>query len=195
VYGVRGRWIHCQPTSTKSLRILRRWLRTHDRWHYCHPTSGGGPRSRCPTRPKTQHEAAHCESDVIMLLYQLRQLRQLSRPVGQELVAQLVHPFVVSKLDLENTVLANVGDHTASMRSERSSAADYQHTDERTRDTSSEAAPLVARRPSSGLQIVHHHDALNPHRSASDVFFRHGACRRRQPDEVRSAIRRHLSIH
>jgi len=48
------------------------------------------------------------------------------------------------------------------------------YTDERTRDTSSEAAPLVARRPSSGFQIVHH-DALNPHRSVSDGFFRHGA--------------------
>jgi len=64
---------------------------------------------------------------------------------------------------------AKVGDHAASTRSERSSEADSQTTDERTRDTSSEAAPMVARRPSSGLQIVHY-DALNPHRSVSDVL-------------------------
>jgi len=89
---------------------------------------------------------------------------------------------------------AKLGDQAASTRSERSSAADSQPTDERACDTSSEAAPLVARRPLSGLQIVHH-DALDPHRSVSDVFFRHGVCCRRQPDEVRSAIRRHRSIH
>ena len=61
-------------------------------------------------------------------------------------------------------------------------------------DTSSEAAPLVTRRPSGGFQTVHH-DALNSHWTVSDVFCRHGACRRRQPHEVRSAIRRHRSVH
>jgi len=89
---------------------------------------------------------------------------------------------------------AKVGDHAASTRSERSSAVDSRPTDERTRDTSSEAAPLVTRRPSSGLQIEHH-DALNPHWSVSNVFFQNIACRRRHPDEVRSATRRHRSIH
>jgi len=62
--------------------------------------------------------------------------------------------------------------------------ADSRPTDERTRDTNSEAAPLVARRPSSGLQVVHHGDVLNPHRSVSNVFFQHGACRHRQPDPL-----------
>ena len=89
---------------------------------------------------------------------------------------------------------AKVSHHAATTRSERSGAADSRFTDERTRDTSSEAAPLATRWPSSGLQTLHH-DALNAHRSVSDVSCWHGVCRRRQPDEVRSAIRRHRSIH
>jgi len=50
--------------------------------------------------------------------YQLRQIRH-----GQELVAHLVHSFVLSRLDYGNSVLAKVGDHAASTRSERCSAA------------------------------------------------------------------------
>jgi len=42
--------------------------------------------------------------------------------------------FVLSRLDYGNSVLAEVGDHAASTRSERSSAADSQPTDERTRE-------------------------------------------------------------
>jgi len=130
--------------------------------------------------------------------YQLRQLRQIRRPVGQELVAQLVHSFVLSrpKLDYSNSVLTGLPKSTIMplQHVQKAGARLIRPTDERARDASSEAAPLLARRPSSGLQIVHH-DALNPDRSVSDVFFRHGACRRRQPDEVRSAIRRHRSIH
>jgi len=138
----------------------------------------------------TQHIAKKTSS----CFCQLRQLRQTpSCPVGQELVAQMVNSFVLSR-QFSFSLSAKVGDHAAATRSEHSSAVDSRPTDERTRDTSSEAAPLVTRRPSSGLQIEHH-DALNPHRSVSNVFFRHGACRRRQPDEVRSVIRRHRSIH
>ena len=40
--------------------------------------------------------------------YQLRQLRQIRRPVGQELVAQLVHSFVLSRLDYGNSFLAGL---------------------------------------------------------------------------------------
>ena len=40
--------------------------------------------------------------------YQLRRLRQIRRPVGQELVAQLVHSFVLSRLDYGNSVLAGL---------------------------------------------------------------------------------------
>jgi len=69
-----------------------------------------------------------------------------------------------SSLDLSSAYRlsrsAKVSDHAASKRSESSSAADSRPTDERTRDNSSEAAPLIARRPSSGLQIVHPTRAL-----------------------------------
>ena len=40
--------------------------------------------------------------------YQLRRLRQIRRPVGQELVAQLAHSFVLSRLDYGNSVLAGL---------------------------------------------------------------------------------------
>jgi len=114
------------------------------------------------------------------------------RPVGQELVAQLEHSFVLSRLDYGNSVLASLAKSAIMSLQRVQNAAARLILDLRMNEH--KAAPLVARRPSSGLQIVHH-DALNPHRSVFDVFFQHGACRRRQPDEVRSAIRRHLSIH
>ena len=62
-------------------------------------------------------------------LYQLRRLRQICRPVSQELVAQLVHSFVLSRLDswqLSTRRIAKVNYHAASTRSERSPAADSQ---------------------------------------------------------------------
>jgi len=40
--------------------------------------------------------------------YQLRRLRQIRRPVGQLLVAQLVHSFVLSRLNHGNSVLAGL---------------------------------------------------------------------------------------
>ena len=40
--------------------------------------------------------------------YQLRRLRQIRRPVSQKLVAQLVHSFVLSRLDYRNSVLAGL---------------------------------------------------------------------------------------
>ena len=40
--------------------------------------------------------------------YQLRRLRQIRRPVGKELVAQLVHSFVLSRIDYGNSVLAGL---------------------------------------------------------------------------------------
>jgi len=44
--------------------------------------------------------------------YQLRRLRQLRRLVGQELTTQLVHAFVLSKLDYGNAVLAGLPQST-----------------------------------------------------------------------------------
>src|SRR5208282_3185042 len=41
-------------------------------------------------------------------IYQLRRLRQIRRLVGQELTAQLVHAFVLSRLDYGNSVLAGL---------------------------------------------------------------------------------------
>ena len=40
--------------------------------------------------------------------YQLRQLRQVHRLVGQEITAQLVHAFVLSRVDYGNSVLAGL---------------------------------------------------------------------------------------
>jgi len=59
----------------------------------------------------------------------MRRLRQIRRPVGQELVAQLVNSFVLSRLDYGRS--SKVGDHAVSKRLERSSAADSRPTDER----------------------------------------------------------------
>jgi len=50
----------------------------------------------------TQHIAKVTSS----CFYQLRRLRQIHRTVGQELVAQLVHSFVLSRLDYGNSVSA-----------------------------------------------------------------------------------------
>jgi len=66
---------------------------------------------------------------------QLRRLSQIRRPVGQELVAQLVQSFILSRLDYSIQQLsfnryAKFGDHAALRRSERSSAADSRPTDE-----------------------------------------------------------------
>jgi len=40
--------------------------------------------------------------------YQLRRLRQIRRPVGQELVVQLVHSFILSRRDCGNSVLVGL---------------------------------------------------------------------------------------
>ena len=40
--------------------------------------------------------------------YQLRRLREIRRPVDQELVAQLVHSFALSRLDYGYSVLAGM---------------------------------------------------------------------------------------
>ena len=50
----------------------------------------------------------HIASVTSSCFYQLRRLRQIRRPVGQELVAQLVHSFVLSRLDYGNSVLAGL---------------------------------------------------------------------------------------
>jgi Reverse transcriptase (RNA-dependent DNA polymerase) len=52
----------------------------------------------------TQHIARVTSS----CFYQLRRLRQIRRPIGQELVAQLVHLFVLSRLDYRNSILAGL---------------------------------------------------------------------------------------
>jgi hypothetical protein len=52
----------------------------------------------------TQHIARVTSS----CFYQLGRLHQIRRPVGQELVAQLVHSFVLSRLDYGNSVLVGL---------------------------------------------------------------------------------------
>jgi hypothetical protein len=51
----------------------------------------------------TQHIAKVTSS----CFYQLRRLRQIRRPVGLELIIQLAHSFVLSRLDYGNSVLAS----------------------------------------------------------------------------------------
>jgi len=164
--------------------LVKTNLSTWSRRQY--PNSGSGTRSRSPTRPRTPHDSTHHESDVVILLATASTPSDTSssRPgTRRRSAGPLVRSFEAWLWQLSYSRSTEVGDHAASTRSERSSAADSRLTDERTRDTSSEVALLVARRPSSGLQTVHH-DALNPHRLVSDVLSWHGACRRRQPDEV-----------
>jgi hypothetical protein len=50
----------------------------------------------------TQHIARVTSS----CFYQLRWLRRIRRPIGQELVAQLVHLFVLSRLDYGNSAIS-----------------------------------------------------------------------------------------
>jgi len=50
----------------------------------------------------------HIAKVTSLCFYLLCRLRQIRRPVGQELVAQLVHSFVLSRLDYGNSVLAGL---------------------------------------------------------------------------------------
>ena len=68
---------------------------------------------------QTLNMTQHIAKVTLSSFYLLRRLRQIRRPVGQELVAQLVHSFVLSKIDYCNSI--EVNRHAASMRSERSS--------------------------------------------------------------------------
>jgi len=88
---------------------------------------------------------------------QLRRLRQIRRPVGQELIAQLVHSFIFSRLDYSNSVLAGLPKSAIMPLQRVQNAAARLILDLRMNEHVTPA--LVARRPSSGLQIVHH-DAL-----------------------------------
>ena len=47
----------------------------------------------------------HIDKVTSSSFYQLRRLRRMRRPVGKELVTQLVHSFVLSRLDYGNSVL------------------------------------------------------------------------------------------
>jgi len=92
----------------------------------------------------TQHIAKVTSS----CFHQVRRLRQIRRAVGQALVAQLVHSFVLSRLNYSKSVLA-ILPKSAIMQLQRVQNAAAQlildrPTDERIRDTY-EAAPLFAR--------------------------------------------------
>jgi len=68
----------------------------------------------------------------------------------------LVRSFEAWLRNLSFSRSAKFDDNVASTRSKHSSAADSRPADERTRDTSSEAAPLVARRVDFKLSTVMH---------------------------------------
>jgi len=51
---------------------------------------------------------AHVSKVASSCFYQLRRLRQIRRLVGQEVTAQLVSAFILSRLDYCNSVLAGL---------------------------------------------------------------------------------------
>jgi len=126
--------------------------------------------------------------------YQLRRLRQIRRPVRQELIAQLAHSFILSRLDYNNLVLADLPKLAIMLLQCVQNAAARLILDLPMNEHVTPAPRQLHWLPIYRRVKIVHHDALNPHRSVSDVFFRHGACSRRQPDEVHSAIRQHRSI-
>jgi len=104
---------------------------------------GGGPRSRFPIRPRTQHDSTHRENKVIIFLSTASTPSDTSscRTGTRRSAGALVRSFKAWLRQFSFSRSAKVGDHPASMRSDRSSVADSRHTDERARDTSSEATP------------------------------------------------------
>jgi len=74
------------------------------------------------------------ESDVVMFLPTVSTPSDIRRPVSQELVAQLVHSFVLSRLDYGNSVLVGLPKSAIMPLQRVQSAADSRPTDERTRD-------------------------------------------------------------
>jgi hypothetical protein len=89
----------------------------------------------------TQHIARVTSS----CFYQLRRLRQIRRPVTRRSAGSLVRSTEARLRQLSSCRSAKVSHLAAATRSECSSEAGSRLTDERTRDTSPEAAPLVAR--------------------------------------------------
>jgi len=85
-----------------------------------------------------------------------------SRPGTRRSSGSLVHSFEAWLRQFSFSRFAKVGDHPSSTCSECSSVADFRLTDERTRDTSSEAAPVCD--PPTPLNILSRVVAL---RSAS----------------------------
>jgi len=71
-------------------------------------TGRGGLRSWCSSRPRPQHNnSTHRESDVI-ILQPTASTQSDTSSCRTRLVAQLVHSFVLSRLDYGNSVLASL---------------------------------------------------------------------------------------
>jgi len=143
----------------------------------------------------TQHIAKVTSS----CFYQLCRLRQIRRPVRQELVAQMVRSFVLLMLDYGNSVLAGLQKSAITPLQRVQSVAARLILNLRI-DDSKRARDTAALKQLHWLPVDHLVGfklctMINPHQSVSDVFFRHGVCRRCQPDEVQSAIRQHSSIN
>jgi len=124
--------------------------------------------------------------------YQLRRLRQVRRLVGQEITAQLVHAFVLSRVYYGNSVLAGLPKSTIAplqrtTSTERRCSTRARPKNARSRDTGTTATPLASCAPARRLQTVYI-DARRTHRTVSDVPCRYSPRRRRQSNTNRAAF-------
>ena len=76
--------------------------------------------------------------------YQLRRLRQVRRLLGQEITDQLVHAFVLSRVDYGNSVLTGLVDHcVVTTSTERRHSTCARPKNARSRNTGTTATPLL----------------------------------------------------
>jgi hypothetical protein len=119
--------------------------------------------------------------------YQLLLLWQVRRLVGQEITAQLVHAFVLSRVDYGNSVLAGLPKSTIAPLQRVQNAAARLVVDLKMRDHVTPALRPCA--PARRLQTVYI-DArrTRTHRTVSDVPCRYNPRRRRQSNSNRAAF-------
>jgi len=79
-----------------------------DRWRYSVIQPAAAVRDLGVLLDQELSMTEHTARVMSSCFYQMHRLRQIGRPVGQELVAQLVHSFVLSRLDYGNSVLAGL---------------------------------------------------------------------------------------
>ena len=131
--------------------------------------------SRRLARSGTQHDSTHRKSDIIMLLPTASTLSNTSSS-GQVAccsAGSLVRSIEAGLWQLSSSRVAKVSSHATSTRPKRSRAADPWFMNERPCYTNSKAAPLIAHKPSSGIQTVHCNDAFNSQWFLPEVLCRY----------------------